>query len=158
MQKALTNIAVVGLLLVGALGCSQLTKKTAKDAVPKEQINQDLAVQKLPAAGGPEWDFSQDSMRCFQLFEHNSTVSDSEVKLELSVAAIQGDMRAKLGSGSTLNTLFGKVRAIYKKQGDKWVVDKVSPIELSQKRLGEDAFSKFFEITAPVCSYFEHKK
>lgn len=153
-----SKLSAIALLVTVIAGCSKLTGKTATEAVPKEQIDMDIATQKIPAAGGADWDFSKDSMRCFKVYDEKSTISDAEATLFVSVAAAQGDMNAKLGTGVTLDTLFGGLRISYKKKGDNWVLDKVTPDQLSRKRLGEADLSTFFNIAAPLCSYYEKKK
>lgn len=157
MKKYLLQfLAMAALALVG-FGCSKLTTKAGSDRVPNEQINADIATQIVNAEGGDDWNFSKDSMRCFKLYEAQSTISDTEANLSVLVAAAQGDMNAKLGTGVTLDTAFGGLRLLYKKKGDSWVLEKASPDKLSRKRLSEEGISTFFEISAPVCSYFDMK-
>ncbi|MCZ2391077.1 MAG: hypothetical protein LC113_08375 [Acidobacteria bacterium] len=146
--------AAFTLSVAAALGCS----KAPKDLVPKEQVDADIATQVVPAAGGPDWDFSKDSLRCFEILDGKSTVTGDNASLFVTIASAQGDMDAKLGTGVSLDTMFGGLRAEYTKKGGKWTLEKLTPDHLLQKKLGEGSLPTFFNIAAPLCKFYEKPK
>lgn len=157
MNNFHSKLFVMALTVLFISGCSKPTGIVGSDRVSNEQINTDLATKSMPVTRGEDWDFSKDSMRCFKLNETESTFSATEANLVLLVVAAQGDMNAKLGTGVTLDTVLGELRLSYKKNGGSWGLEGARP-DLSRERVAEDHITKFFELAAPVCSYFDMKK
>lgn len=147
-MKGMTNLALCVLLFSF---CGFLGKK----GVPKEQVNADLGDRTIAVkdAGDIEqqWRFKDDSYRCFAPSDTPGTMTESENVIPINVSSI------RLVEGEETPVLFGEIVLHYKKDDDKWVLDRIEPKDVRTKALTGDAFSKYLDLQMPLCNYFKHK-
>lgn len=137
---------VICLFLVTACGMF------GKQAVPKEQIEADLKTPIVDVQEGQEkkWIFEADNQRCFSVVDNESKYTDSNADVMVNVGSWQ---EMTLGSKTTYLTVFGKMLMKYKKDKDKWILDKIEPKDLISKNLEMDQFKKWLDIQTPLCKY-----
>lgn len=135
------------------IGCGLLGSK----GVPKEQVNSDLAVSKIKAQLGSDtsqqtdWDFKDDSYRCFAPVDNETKIADTTADMMMNVSAI------RLNKSEDTSVLFGKMLLHYKKDGDKWKLESIEPKDVRTNEITGDAFSKFLDLQMPLCNYFKYK-
>lgn len=147
-MKGMTNLALCVLLFSF---CGFLGKK----GVPKEQVNADLGDRTIAVKDASDieqqWRFKDDSYRCFAPSETPGTMTESENVIPINVSSI------RLVEGEETPVLFGEIVLHYKKDDDKWVLDRIEPKDVRTKALTGDAFSKYLDLQMPLCNYFKHK-
>ena len=123
-----------------------------KQVVPKEQIEADLKTQIVDVQEGQEkkWIFEADNQRCFSVVDNESKFTDSNADVMVNVGSWQ---EMTLGSKTTYLTVFGKMLMKYKKDKDKWVLDKIEAKDLISKNLEMDQFKKWLDIQTPLCKF-----
>jgi hypothetical protein len=146
-MKHMMMVAVCMMVVVG--GCGMLA---TKQAVPKEQMDKDIATQVVDVQEGIEkkWIFEADDQRCFSVIDAESQSTDSSADVVVNVGSWQ---EFALGGKTTYLTVFGKMVMKYKKDNGKWVLDKIEPKDLISKNLEMDQFKKWLDIQTPLCKY-----
>ena len=125
--------------------------------VPKEQINTDLANSKIKAQRGndlkqqTDWEFKDDSYRCFAPITDETKISDTTADMMMNVSAV------RLVKSEDTPTLFGKILLRYKKDGGNWKLETIEPKDVRTNEITGDAFSKFIDLQMPLCNYFKFK-
>ncbi|MBK9162505.1 MAG: hypothetical protein IPM21_01065 [Acidobacteria bacterium] len=154
------NILPITLVLVAVVGCKMFG---TGNVVPNEQINADLSGKSVNITEGSyggdnKFTFREDYDRCFVVNEKESQISDSQATLSLTVTS-WGSLNMKdLGLDEVYNTVFGKLTMQYKKEGEKWVLQKLETKELMYKSLETEQWKKFLDIAMPTCAKgFRHQ-
>ena len=123
--------------------------------VPKEQMNTDLAERSVNVKDEydteQQWAFKDDSYRCFAPSETPSKVTDADAEIPLNVSSI------RITQGDDTPVLFGEIVLHYKKDGGKWILERIEPKDVRTKALSGDSFAKFMDLQKPLCNYFKYR-
>ena len=123
--------------------------------VPKEQVNADLGDRTISIKGAndaeEQWNFKDDSYRCFAPSDTPSKITESDDVIPINVSAI------RLGTGEDTSVLFGEIVLHYKKDNGKWVLESIEPKDVRTRVLTGDAFSKYLDLQKPLCNYFKYR-
>ena len=145
------SLLVLALSLLMLSGCSLFGKKR----VPKAQVNADLGESTINAKGPDDteqqWQFKDDSYRCFAPSETPDNVTESEAVIPINISSI------RLADGDSTPVLFGEIVLHYKKEDDKWVLESIEPKDVRTNALTGDGFSKFLDLQKPLCNFFKYR-
>lgn len=123
--------------------------------VPKAQVNNDIGGQTItvkdPNGIDQQWSFKDDTYRCFAPGDTPAEITETEDVFPIKISSI------RIASGEETPVLFGEVVLHYKKNDDKWVLDKIEPKDVRTNALTGDAFSKYLDLQMPLCNYFKHR-
>ncbi len=140
------TLAIVALL---AVGCSLL----GGSKISNEQISGDLATKTLDGKNNSNLDLSgKYSSHCFQVTESKFNGDSAEIKLFLSGTEV-------MTGGDDIKVVIGDVKLGYKKDGEKWKLDKVDSKDLDIKTMSmADTLTKFAPLSKPICAVFSSPK
>ena len=143
--KIVKIMSAICLLMMG--GCSLLG---GGSKISNEQISRDLATKTLSGKNDKSLDLSgKYSSHCFQVTDSKFTGNTADVKLFLSATEIE------TGGSGGVKAVIGDVGLTYKKDGEKWTLDKVDSQDLDIKTFSvEEAISKFAPLAKPICASY----
>ena len=144
-MKIVKMMSAVCLLMVG--GCSLLGGGGGK--ISNEQISSDLATKTLNGKNDKSLDLSgKYSSHCFQVTDSKFNGNTADIKLFLSATEVET-------GGDGVKAVIGDVGLTYKKDGEKWTLNKVDSKDLDIKTFSvEEAISKFAPLAKPICASF----
>jgi hypothetical protein len=143
MKHTTTVILAIFVLLTG--GCGLL----GGSKISNEQISSDLTTKTLDGKNSSTLDLSgKYSSHCFQVTESKFNGDSAEIKLFLSGTEV-------MTGGDEIKVVIGDVNLGYKKDGDKWKLDKVDSKDLDIKSMSmADTLTKFAPLSKPICAVF----
>lgn len=143
-MKIVKMMSAICLLMMG--GCGMLG---GGSKISNEQISSDLATKTLSGKNDKSLDLSgKYSSHCFQVTDSKFSGNTADIKLFLSATEIET-------GGDDVKVVIGDVGLTYKKDGEKWTLDKVDSKDLDIKTFSvEEAISKFAPLAKPICSSF----
>ena len=124
---------------------------TGSKGVSKEQLNADIGRKSLTSADGKSWNFPGDMERCFAVMDDQTKITAANADVMVTVGSWRD---ISIGNSNLYNTVYGKLRMLYKMDGGKWVLEKIEPVELIDKTLETEEFKKFVDIQMPLCKYY----
>jgi hypothetical protein len=127
-------------------GCSSLSSSK----ISNEQISDDLSTIALTGQNNSDLSLrgSISSQHCFQVKGSKFNGDSADIKLFLSATEIMPD-------GDEVKVVIGDVNLSYKKDGDKWKLDKVDSKDLDIKSMSmADTLTKFAPLAKPICAVF----
>lgn len=140
-------MAAICFLLVGGCGL-----KGSQSSVPQNQIEDDIKSQPIKTKTRI-WDFNPRDFKpisCFAVNQDESKISASNADLSVTVASMQKVNLNKM----FYYTLYGKMLMHYKKDGDKWVLEKAEPQDFtSEETESSEEFEKFQQRVMPICAH-----
>jgi hypothetical protein len=140
-------IATVCFLLLS--GCSLVNTQSL---VPRKQIEDDIKSQTIKTKTR-SWDFNDKDFKpvsCFAVNNDESKTTASNADLSVTVASMQQVNLNKM----FYYTLYGKMLMHYKKDGDKWILEKAEPQDFtSEETTSAEDFAKFQQKVAPICAH-----
>ena len=148
----MTERLILAFCLLMLWGCGLLGGQGG----PKEQLNGDIDGKTIKAQRAnnmestTEWNFKDDSLRCFAPVDGETKITESNADVTLNISAV------RLSGSSDTPTLFGKILLHYKKDNGKWVLDNIEPKDVRTNEISGDAFSKYVDLQMPLCNYFKY--
>lgn len=140
-------IAIVCFLLSGGCGL-----KSSQSSVPQKQIEDDIKSQPIKTKTRI-WDLNDKNVKsisCFSVNKDESKTSASNADLSVTVASMEQLNLNKM----FYYTLYGKMLMHYKKDGDKWVLEKAEPQDFTSEETESSAeFEKFQQRVMPICAH-----
>ena len=150
MKKNLTTtILVLTIAAIFSLGCGLL----GGSKISNRQISDDLIAKGFIEKNGSRIGLATKyASHCFQVKDSKFTEDTGEINLILSATEILGE------DNPIITVAIGDVGLSYKKDGEKWKLDKVNPTNFKVKTSeNSELMDKFVPLERPICASYSRR-
>ncbi len=145
-NNLVTISLVLTILAIFSLGCGML----GSSKIPNEQLSKDLeakTIADMSVKSGMRLSKDVVAFQCFNVLESKLDGDSGEVTVDLFTSAAGNSF---FGMGTVILT--------YKKDGEKWVIDKATPKDYNVTQPKDDSDSRrVAEKGAKLCAIYENK-
>ncbi len=145
MKKNLQTISLIlTISAIFSLGCGML----GGSKISNQQISDDLISKGVIEKNGSSIDLKGSTTNhCFEVKDSKFNEDTAELNLHFSADEVLPSLSVK--------TVIGDLNLSYKKDGEKWKLDKVNPTNFDVKTLSlEDSMSKYVPSSKPICAVY----
>jgi hypothetical protein len=146
MKKNLqTNTFVLAVMAFFLLGCGMF----GGGEISNQQISDDLISKGEIKSGNDEFDFAGTySSHCFKKTDNKIEGGKAEITIFVSAGEVQS-------GANSVKTIEGELKLNYNKNGDKWVLENLTPKSIQIKTIStEKAMKEFAPGQKSICSSF----